>query len=112
MKKELLVNWTTDNFDTAMSMVLLYTYNAKKLAWFDEITLLVWGASQKLVATNVEVQEQMKMMKEVGVKVIACKNCAEGKGVVDDLRACDIEVYYTGEVLTNWLLEKKPFLSV
>jgi len=112
MKKELLVNWTTDNLDTAMSMVLLYTYNAKKLAWFDEITLLVWGASQKLVATNVEVQKQIKMMKEVGVKVIACKKCAEDKGVVDALIACDIEVFYTGEVLTPWLLEKKPFLSV
>jgi len=111
-KKELLVNWTTDNIDTAMSMVLLYTYNAKKLGWFDEITLLIWGASQKLVATNTEVQEQIKMMKDVGIKVIACKKCAEDKGVADELIACDIEVFYTGEVLTPWLLEGKPFLSV
>jgi len=112
MKKELLVNWTTDNLDTAMHMVLLYTYNAKKMGWFDEITLLIWGASQKLVATNSEVQEQMKLMEEVGVKVIACKKCAEDQGISNELQACGIDVFYTGEVLSPWLLEKKPFLSV
>ena len=112
MKKELLVNWTTDNIDTAMNMVLLYTYNAKKMGWIDDITLLVWGASQKLVASNTEVQKQMKMMEEAGVKVIACKHCAEQSGVVDELKSCGIEVFYTGKVLTTWLLEKKPFLSV
>ena len=112
MKKELLVNWTTDNLDTAMNMVLLYTYNAKKLGWFDEITLLIWGASQKLAATNKEVQKQLEMMKEVGVTVIACKKCAEDQGVADELISCGVEVFYTGEVLTPWLLENKPLLSV
>ena len=112
MKKELLVNWTTDNFDTAMHMVLLYTYNAKKLGWFNEITLLVWGASQKLLTSNAQIQEQIKMMETVGVRVIACKKCAQDQGVEDELSACGVEVFYTGEVLTPWLLEKKPFLSV
>lgn len=112
MKKELLVHWTTDNIDTTMHMVLLYTYNAKKLGWLDEITLLVWGASQKLLASNKEVQEQVRMIEEAGVRVIACKKCAEDQGVESELTACGVEVFYTGEVLTPWLLEKKPILSV
>ena len=112
MKKELLVNWSTDNMHTAMSMVLLYTYNAKKLGWFDEITLLVWGASQQLAATNSEVQEQLEEMKKIGVRVIACKKCAQDHGLEEQLSACGIEVFYTGEVLTSWLLDKKPLLSV
>lgn len=34
MKKELLVLWTTDDIESAKSMVLLYTLNAKKrLGW-------------------------------------------------------------------------------
>ena len=111
-KKELLVNWTTDNLATTMHMVALYTYHAKKLGWFDEVTLLVWGASQQLVATNKEVQEQMKMMEEVGVKVIACKKCAGESGVTEELQSCGIDVLGTGEILSDWLLEKKPFLSV
>ncbi len=112
MKRELLINWTTDNLDTAMHMVLLYTYNAKKLGWLDEITLLVWGASQKLVATNKEVQAQIKQIEDIGIRVIACKKCAEDQGVEDKLQSCGVEVFYTGEILTPWLLEKKPFLSV
>lgn len=112
MKKELLVNWTTDNLDTSMHMVMLYTYNAKKMGWFDEITLLIWGASQKLVSQNSDIQEQIQMLRDVNVRVIACKKCAEEQGVSDKLQSCGIDVFYTGEILTPWLLEKKPFLSV
>lgn len=112
MKKELLINWTTDNIDTVLNMVLLYTYNSKKQKWFDETTLLIWGASQKLVATNKEVQKQIEEIQKIGIRVIACKKCAKNKGIYEDLLSCNIETFYTGEILSKWLLENKPFLSV
>jgi hypothetical protein len=112
MKKELLVLWTTDNVESAKHMVLLYTLNAKKKGWMDEVTLLIWGASQILVALNQEIQDLVKEVEDAGVKVVACKKCAEEQGNELKLSSCGINVFYTGELLSNWLLEKNPLLSV
>jgi hypothetical protein len=67
---------------------------------------------QKILILSGIIPERINMMETVGVKVIACKKCAEDQGVDKKLIACGIEVFYTGEVLTPWLLENKPFLSV
>ncbi len=112
MKKKLLVLWTTDNIESAKHMVLLYTLNAKNKGWMDEVTLLIWGASQLLVASNKKMQALVKEIGEAGVKVVACKKCAEEQGTELKLSSCGINVFYTGELLSNWLLEKKPLLSV
>ncbi len=112
MKKELMVLWTTDNIESAKHMVLLYVLNAKKKGWVDEITLLIWGASQLLTASNQEIRDLVKEAEVSGVKVVACKKCAKEQGTELKLSACGISVFYTGELLSNWLLEKKSFLSV
>jgi len=112
MKKELLVNWTSGDLNTSMNMVLLYVYHAKKKGWIDEITLLVWGASQQLLATNSEVQEQVRLIEESGVRVVACKSCADKNDIEPQLQACGVDVFYTGELLSEWLLSDRAFLSV
>ncbi|NLO58002.1 MAG: DsrE family protein, partial [Synergistaceae bacterium] len=43
--KKLVVLWTSGEKETAMSMVMLYSLNSKLKGWWDEVTLLVWGAS-------------------------------------------------------------------
>jgi hypothetical protein len=112
MTKELLIHWTTDNYDTSMNMVLLYAYHAKKKNLWDEITLLVWGASQNLLRDNKEIRTQVKALKEVGVKLIACQHCAEQQNTRDALFTCDIEVFFTGVFLTEWLQSKKNILTI
>ncbi len=112
MKKELLVNWTSGDFNTSMNMVLLYVYHAKNKGWIDDITLLVWGASQHLLSSNSEIQEQVRLIEKSGVKVVACKSCADKNGIESQLQACGVDVFYTGELLSNWLMSGKPFLSV
>ena len=54
----------------------------------------------------------IKEIKDAGVKVVACKKCAQEQGTELGLSKCGINVFFTGELLSNWLLEKKPFLSV
>jgi len=39
--------WTSDNKETAMNMICLYAHNAKLLGWIENVTILIWGASQK-----------------------------------------------------------------
>lgn len=43
---KLVVVWTSGDKEVAMKMVFMYTYNAKKQGWWDDVTLLVWGLLQ------------------------------------------------------------------
>lgn len=104
--------WTTDNKETALNMVCLYANNAKKQGWVDEVQVLIWGASQTLISQDVELQEKIKAMIKDGVEVIACKKCAENLGVLDSLSSCDINIYYTGELLSSWIKENNSIISV
>lgn len=104
--------WTTDNKETALNMVCLYAHNAKKLGWIENVQILIWGASQKLISEDKEIQEKIKAMIKDGVEVIACQKCAENLGVKDELLSCEMQVYYTGELLSSWVKEGSPIISV
>ena len=72
--KKLVVLWTSGEKITAMNMVMLYCLNSKLKGWWDEVTLLVWGASTGLLAEDGEIQTYLSTLQEAGVEVIACKN--------------------------------------
>ncbi|QKF83157.1 DsrE family protein [Halarcobacter ebronensis] len=112
MQKEAKILWTTDNKETSIHMVLLYAHNAKIKGWMDEVSVLVWGASQKLIAQDKEIQDKVKAMIDDGVKVTACLKCAENMEIAEGLEACNIDVYYTGELLSNWIKSGDTIISV
>jgi hypothetical protein len=108
----LLVLWASGEKETALNMVLMYTFNARAHGWWPEITLLVWGAASRLLAQDHEVQERVVATRDAGVRVVACKKCAENLGVVEALEQLGVEVFYTGEFLTDWLKSGDRVLSV
>lgn len=99
---ELLVVWTSGDPEVATHMVFMYCANAKKHGWWDEVTLLVWGPSQKLLAESEALQGELAQMLDLGVQVVACKACADRYVIADRLEALGVEVFYTGELLTEW----------
>jgi hypothetical protein len=82
-------------------MVFMYGLNAKRAGWADEVELIVWGPSSKLLAGDPELQAEVKAMAEVGVILRACKACADRYEVSDDLRKLGVEVEYMGTELTE-----------
>jgi hypothetical protein len=100
---KLLVVWTSGDREVALKMVYMYTFNAKKNGWWDEIRFLVWGPSSKLLSEDAELQDYIKKMKDQGVELLACKACADSYGVSEKLEALGIEVKYTGVPLTEML---------
>lgn len=102
---KLVVVWTSGDKEVALKMVFMYTYNAKKYEWWDDITLLVWGPSAKLLSEDAELQEYVHKMLDNGIKVLACKACAAQYEVSDKLTELGITVKYTGEDLTNFIKE-------
>lgn len=109
--EKLLVVWTSGDIEVAEKMVFMYTMNAKLNGWWDEVTLLVWGPSSKLIATDTELQAELKPVQDAGVRVIACKSCAEKFGIVPEITALGVEVFYTGEFLTDWIKSGDKYIT-
>lgn len=100
---KIFILWTSGDRDVALKMVFMYTYNAKKNGWFDEVKLVVWGPSSLLLSVDKELQDYIKKMKEEGVILEACKACADMYGVSDKLAAMDIDVKYMGKPVSDML---------
>jgi len=102
-ESSVLVVWTSGEREVAMKMVFMYALNAKKYGWWEDVTMLVWGPSQRLLAEDAELQEELAAMLEIGVRAVACKACADSYPVTEELEALGVEVFYTGQFLTEWL---------
>jgi hypothetical protein len=112
MDKELYILWTNDNVITAEKMVFMYGHNAKIRGWWDEVTIIIWGATAKLAGENPAIQEKITAMIKDGVKVSACRACAEQMGVAETLESLGIEVKFWGEPLTELLKQNKKLITV
>ena len=104
-KQQLAVVWASGDVEVAEKVCLMYTHNASLQGWFDEVVLIVWGPSAKLLSENVILQEKVTKMIADGVKLEACRACANMYGVSDQLSALGIEVKGMGSVLSNYLKE-------
>ena len=108
---KLVVVWTSDNLELAKSMVFMYTTNAKRFNWFNDVTLIIWGPSAKFAAENEEVRKELAQMKEAGVKIEACIACAKMFGVDNTLTQLGFDVKAMGPVLTNYLKQNYKVLT-
>ena len=99
----LCVVWTSADPDVAKNVCFMYTLNAKKRGWFDEVHLVVWGPSAKLLAEDQTLQAEVKAMQKLGVVTEACVACARNYGVEGHLRELGINVMGMGQPLTDRL---------
>ncbi len=109
---KLVVLWTTGEKDVFTKMVQIYLYNAKKQGWFDQITLIIWGPSSRLVAGDKELQKMVGELRDAGVKLEACVWCADQYGVSEKLKQLGVDVKGMGVYLTKYLKEKNTRVMV
>lgn len=109
---KLNILWVNDNPDTAHNMVFMYAINSITKGWWSEVDVIIWGASAKLVAEDVLIQEKINMAKFAGVNVIGCISCATQFGVVDKLTSLDIELKPMGEPLTDILKTDEKLITI
>ena len=99
----LAIIWSTADAEVANRLCFPYAGNAKKQGWFEEVTVIVWGPSARLLAGDTELQAKVKALVKDGVKVEACLSCADFYGVSDKLRGLGIEVKLMGKPLSDML---------
>jgi hypothetical protein len=97
----LAVVWTSSDPEVAHRVCFMYTDNARKQKWFDEVLLIVWGPSARLLAVDKDLQAKIKVMLSDGVQVQACLACTDSYGVTEQLRGLGVQVKYMGKPLTD-----------
>jgi len=102
-KNTLVVLWSSGDREVALKMVFMYTVNARKKEWWEEVIFIVWGPSAKLLAEDEELQEQVRTMDELGIVLEACKKFSDIYGVSGKVEELGIDVKYMGEPLTSYL---------
>ncbi len=108
----LVVLWTSGDREVAENMVFMYTLNAQKYGWWEDVRLIVWGPSSNLLSQDEDLQETLKEMMNEGVKVEACRACADEYGVSESLEDLGIDVKYMGEPLSDYLKEGRNVLTL
>jgi hypothetical protein len=104
--------WTTDNKDTVINMLTMYAINSKVQGWWQQVNLIIWGASAKLVGTDPQVQNEILEMLNHGISIEACKACCDNFGVTDKLTQLGINVRYMGQPLTDYIKSGDNLLTI
>lgn len=97
---------------TADKMVMMYATNSMLKHWWDDVTVIIWGATAKLAAENELIRLKIETAQQAGVRFSACKACADQLGVTKTLEKMGVEVIYWGEGLTEILQENQKLITV
>jgi hypothetical protein len=109
---KLNILWTTDNKDTVLNMLVMYATNSKINGWWQEVNVIIWGASAKLVGTDTQIQTEVLEMLNHGITIEACNACTDNLGATEKLTELGVNVRYMGEVLTNYLKSGEKVLTI
>ena len=66
---KLAVIWSSGDPEVAHKVCFMYTHNAKRRGWFDDVTLVVWGPSAEILTRAPTLQDAIKAMIADGVVV-------------------------------------------
>ena len=102
--------WTNPDAGVAKNFVFMYAINSKLKGWWEEVQLIVWGPTAKMLAEDTEMQAEVAKLMESGVHVSACRRCAENYGVAEKLEALNVEVIFMGQPLTKMLKDGEKVL--
>ncbi len=104
--------WTNSDPITSELMVMMYAHNAAKRQLWEQVQVIIWGATAKLVAEDIHIQQLIRQALEDGVVFSACIACAEQLGVKDTLEELGIEVKPWGIPLTELIKKDEKLLTI
>lgn len=110
--KKLYILWTNADIITSEKMVMMYAMNSMLRHWWENVTVIIWGATAKLVAENSMIQEKIKIAMQAGVEFTACKGCSDQLGVSEKLIELGVDVAYWGEGLTEIIKDNKKLITI
>lgn len=111
-ENHLHILWTNADPVVFDKMVMMYAVNSLVHGWWEKVTVIIWGETARLAATNPEIRARILLAAERGVHVSACIACARELGVVAELEELGLEMIPWGPPLTQLLKDRAPLLTV
>ncbi|ABR31548.1 hypothetical protein SU69_08640 [Thermosipho melanesiensis] len=107
---KLAIIWATAEKGIFDELIFPYAYNSRKQNWWDEVILVIWGPSEILVANDDSIKAKLQNLKNTGVKILACKWCADNHKISSNLTEI-AEVIYVGQPVTHYLQNNYKVLT-
>jgi hypothetical protein len=110
-QETLVVIWSSRDIDVAKELVFPYSYNAQMNQWWYDVTLVVWGPSVLTLCESDELKIKVEDMLDAGLRVEACRACADNYGKTEELEKLGVKVVYMGIPLTKYLKEGRKVIT-
>jgi len=109
---KLNILWTTDSEETITTLLLPYATNSLKNDWWDEVNIIIWGGSTKLISKSEKIQNFITIMMENGVTIEACKYCADEYNCTEILNNLGVTVKYMGDPFTGYIKDDSHLITI
>lgn len=93
---------------------MMYAINAKKHEWLDNVSLVFFGPSEKMVAgatPDSQLGQMLKQAIDLGLTPVACKAIADGEGMTTQLQGLGLEVEYVGTIISSYIKKDYQVLT-
>ena len=99
MSSKLLIIVATGEREKAMT-ALMYAANAMKRNWLDDIKVVYFGPSEKLMVDDPIIRDQAQEIAEAGGSM-ACKYISDRDGVSEKIEELGVRVEYVGSIVSG-----------
>ena len=99
MSSKLLVIVATGDREKAQT-ALMYANNAIKRGWLDDVKVVYFGPSEKMIVEDPILSDQAQEIAEAGGS-IACKYISDRDGVSEKIEKLGVQVEYVGNIVSD-----------
>lgn len=99
VSSKLLMIVATSDREKAQT-ALMYANNARKRGWFEDIKVVYFGPSERLVVEDSIISDQAQEIAEAGGS-IACKYISDRDGVSEKFEKLGVQVEYVGSIISD-----------
>jgi len=99
MSSKLLVIIATGEREKALTG-LMYARNAMRQGWLEDVKIVFFGPSERLMVQDEQVAEEVKDLALAG-ETFACKAISDREGVSGEVERLGVKVEYVGSIISN-----------
>ncbi|MFZ0448112.1 MAG: hypothetical protein WAL98_02630 [Desulfatiglandaceae bacterium] len=101
MSSKVLVIIATGEEEKALTG-LRYAYRTMSEGWLDEVKVMFFGPSERLLVQNEDIAKLAREMSAVE-KPIACKFISDRDGISDKIEGLGVKVEYVGTIIADFI---------
>ena len=101
MNSKLIIIIATGEREMALTG-LMYARNALKRGWLDDVKIVFFGPSERLMVEDKQVSSEAK---EIATKAecYACKAISDRENLSEEIEKLDMKVEYVGSIISNFI---------